>query len=119
MLFLLSVDILVISEYDTYADTNSFGASVHLVCVIILGVLFTLAPILTAFGLRKVGRKWYLFSLGTAFVWAPLSAVFFLTPTAWDGAYERFLSLIVISWVSAVSWLLVQAGWRSVEASLG
>lgn len=115
LLFLLAVDILIISEYDTYADTDSFGSTVHLVCVIVLGILFILAPWLTAFGLKRISHRHYLYSLATAGIWAAFSFVFFLIPTGWDGAYERFLSVIVIAWVTFASWLLLGQGMRRLQ----
>ena len=110
LLFLLAIDILVISERDTYADLSSFGSTLHLICVVILGVLFILAPWLTAFGLKRISRRYYIYSLATAGFWGVTSFVFFLIPTRWDGGYERFLSLIVIAWVASVSWLLLKQG---------
>ncbi|NJL84803.1 MAG: DUF998 domain-containing protein [Leptolyngbyaceae cyanobacterium SM1_1_3] len=110
ILLLLAVDILIISEYDQYADLSSFGSTVHFTCVCILGVLFTIAPALLSFKLHKVSRGWQLFSLWTAICWGVLSPIFFFTPNGWNGAYERFLSVIVIMWVAFISWLLVQKG---------
>lgn len=110
MLLLLAIDILAISEYDQYADLSSFGSTVHFTCVCILGVLFALAPALLSFSLHKVSRGWQLFSLWTAIIWAVLSPIFFFTPNGWNGLYERFLSLLVISWIALISWLLVQKG---------
>lgn len=115
LLLLLAVDILIISEYDTYADADSFGATVHLACVIVLGVLFILAPWLTAFGLKHISRNHYLYSLATAGIWGAFSFVFFLIPTGWDGAYERALSLIVIAWVALASWMLLNQGIRRLQ----
>ncbi|MGB3766749.1 MAG: DUF998 domain-containing protein [Phormidesmis sp.] len=117
LLLLLAVDILVISEYDTYADADSFGSTVHLACTVILGGLFILAPWLTAFGLKHIGRRYYLYSLATAGFWGAFSFVFFLIPTNWDGAYERFLSLIVIAWVMLASWLLVDQGRQMLRST--
>lgn len=110
MLLILAVDILIISEYDKYADRSSFGSTVHFTCVCVLGVLFTLAPALLSLSLHKVSRGWQLFSLWTAICWGVLSPIFFFIPNGWNGAYERFLSLIVILWVAFISWLLIQKG---------
>lgn len=110
ILLMLAVDILVISEYDKYADLDSFGSTVHFTCVCILGVLFTVSPMLLSFRLHKISRGWQLSSRWTAIVWAVLSPIFFFTPNGWNGLYERLLSLIVIVWVALISWLLVQIG---------
>ena len=111
-LLLLAIDVLLISEHDKYAGREGVGASIHIYCVYALGILFTLAPALLSSGLQKVGRGWQHFSRWAAICWAVLSPVFFFVPNGWDGAYERFISLIMITWVSLISWLLVQKGLR-------
>jgi hypothetical protein len=110
MLMLLAVDILVISEYDRYADQDSFGATVHLFCVIVLGILFTLAPIALATGFRRISYHLYRYSLGTAVAWAITSPIFFFIPNSWDGAYERFIALIMVAWISMISRVLFRYG---------
>lgn len=107
---IIALDILIISEYDRYADLSSFGSTVHYVCVCVLGVLFTLAPALLSFRLQMISRGWQLFSLWTAIAWGVLSPIFFFTPNGWNGAYERFIALIMVAWVALISWLLVQKG---------
>lgn len=110
LLFLLGIDIVLIAQHNKYAGREGVGASIHLQCVIAMAVLFTLTTILLASGLRKAGRNWYRYSMGTAIVWLVLSPIFFILPTHIDGAYERFIALIMISWVSAISWILIRHG---------
>ncbi len=110
LLLLLAIDILLISEHDKYAGREGVGAATHIYCVYALGLLFTLVPLLISFGLKKISRGWHLFSLWIAIAWAIVSPVFFFIPTNWDGAYERFVSLIMITWVALISWLLIQKG---------
>ncbi|MGB3299353.1 MAG: DUF998 domain-containing protein [Phormidesmis sp.] len=107
-MLLLAVDIALIAEHNKYANREGVGTAIHIYCVYALGALFTAAPLLMAAGLRKISHGWYLYSLGTAASWAVLSPLFFFTPTSWDGAYERFISLIMITWVALISWLLIQ-----------
>ena len=109
-LLLLAIDVLLISEHDKYAGREGVGASIHIYCVYALGILFTLTPALLSIGLQKIGHGWQRFSLWTAICWAVLSPVFFFVPNGWNGAYERFISLVMITWVSLISWLLVQKG---------
>lgn len=110
LLFVLAVDILMLSEFDQYANRDNFGSTVHLACVIILAAVFTLMPILTANGLSKVNRSWGYFNIITAFVWGIMSPVFFVVPNGWNGAYERLVSLIVIGWVARASMFLLHRG---------
>ena len=66
MLLLLAVDILLIAEHNQYAGREGVGASIHIYCVYVLGVLFTLAPFLISFGLSELKGSWSRYSLGTA-----------------------------------------------------
>lgn len=109
-LFVLAVDILVISEFDKYADADSFGSTVHFACVIVLAIVFTLMLLLTAGGLSRVSQGWRFFNLATAFIWAATAPFFFVVSNSWNGAYERALSLIVIVWVAKASKLVFDKG---------
>ena len=110
LLFLLGIDIVLIAEHNQYAGREGVGASIHIQCVYALALLFAAVTLLLASALRKVGRNWYRFSLGIAIFWIVLAPIFFFVPTNIDGAYERFISLITIAWVAAVSWLLIKKG---------
>lgn len=110
LLLLLGIDIVLIALHNQYAGREGVGASIHLQCVIAMAVLFTLTCILLASGLRKAGRNWYRYSMATAIFWLVLSPIFFIVPTKIDGAYERFIALIMLAWVAAISWLLVKHG---------
>ena len=94
MLGLLSIDVILITE--------------HIQCVSVLAVLFAAITLLLSFGLRRVGRNWHLYSLGTAIVWTILDLTYFFVPTNIDGAYERFIYPIAISWVAVMLWLLIR-----------
>lgn len=112
LLALLSIDVVLIAEHNQYAGREGVGAAIHIQCVYALGLLFALSTLLLAFGLRKVGRAWYRFSLGISIVWTVLGPTFFWVPNSWDGAFERFVALIMVTWFAAVSWLLLQRGRR-------
>ena len=118
LLFLLGIDIILIAQHNKYAGREGVGASIHLQCVIVMAILFTLTTILLASGLRKAGRNWYRYSMATAIFWMVLSPIFFIVPTQIDGAYERFIAIIMISWVAAVSWLLIRKGQGKLFAHL-
>ena len=110
LLVLLGIDVILIAEHNQYAGREGIGASIHIQCVYALAVLFAIMTLLLSFGLRRVGRNWYRYSMGTAIIWTVLAPIFFFVPTNIDGAYERFISLITISWVAAISWLLIKKG---------
>jgi hypothetical protein len=108
LLALLSIDVIFIAEHNQYAGREGVGTAIHLQLVYALGLLFALSTLLLAFGLRKISRDWYRFTLGTSIVWTVLGPVFFGVPTRWDGAYERFVALIMVAWIASMAWLLLQ-----------
>ena len=110
LLLLLGIDVILIAEHNQYAGREGVGANIHIQLVYALAVLFTALTLLLASGLRKVGRNWYRFSIGISLFWIVLAPIFFFVPTNIDGAYERFISLITIAWVAAMSWLLIRRG---------
>ncbi|MGF1495276.1 MAG: DUF998 domain-containing protein [Elainellaceae cyanobacterium] len=110
LLVLLGIDVILIAEHNQYANRAGVGASIHIQCVYALGLLFALSTLILAFGLRKLGRKWYRFSLGTSIFWTVMGPIFFFVPTSWDGAFERFVALIMVTWVATISWLLIRRG---------
>ena len=110
LLVLLGIDVILIAEHNQYAGREGVGASIHIQCVYALAILFAAVTLLFSFGLRRIHRNWYRYSMGTALVWIVLAPIFFFVPTNIDGAYERFISLITIAWVAAISWLLIKKG---------
>ncbi|NJL01033.1 MAG: DUF998 domain-containing protein [Spirulinaceae cyanobacterium SM2_1_0] len=113
LLGILGFDIFLIAEHNQYANrVDSDGAAIHLYCVYVLGILFALLTFLTASGLRKLGESWYRFGLWTSLIWTVAAPLFLITPTGWDGIYERGVALIMVTWVVGISWLLVQQGYQ-------
>ncbi|MGB3533803.1 MAG: DUF998 domain-containing protein [Microcoleaceae cyanobacterium] len=110
MLLLLGIDVFLIAEHNQYAGREGVGAAIHIYCVYAFYLLFGAAALLLSFRLKKISQNWFRFSLGTFVVWMILAPIFFPFPTRWDGAYERFLGLIVVAWIGAISWLLIQRG---------
>lgn len=111
---LLGIDVLVIAMVNQYAGTANRGADIHIGAVYALGVLFAFACLLVIPGLKKLPGSWYRFSLIVGVAWIIASPVFFAVPYAWEGAYERFLGLILVGWLASMSWLLLEwAGGRS------
>lgn len=107
----LGVIVILIAEHNQYAgQPENNGQAIHIYLVYAFGILFALSTILFSFGLRRVSERWYRFSLGMGIAWLVLAPIFFYVPTAWDGAYERFLGLLVFGWTVAISWLLTARG---------
>lgn len=116
LLGLLGIDVFFIAEYNEYANQTGIGSTIHLYLVCVLGIAFALLTFLMAPGLRKISLGWYRFTLWIMVLWIVLAPLFFLVPTSWDGAYERFIALIMVTWVAGVSWLLFKLGEKDVPA---
>ncbi len=108
LLALLGIDVIVIALYNQYAGGQSTGAQVHFFAVCALGILVGLIAFLLVSGLREIAPSWVRFSFWFGLAWVILAPLFSLVPTGWEGAYERFLGLLLISWIAALSWLLLQ-----------
>lgn len=119
LLVFLGIDVFLISEYNQYADASSVGSTIHLYLVSALGIAFALVAFFVAPGLRKISLKWYRFSLWISIVWTLSAPLFFVVPTAWDGAYERLVALIMVTWVTGLSWLLIKCGSGSFSKQSG
>lgn len=105
---LLGIDVLVIAMVNQYAGTANRGGDIHISAVYALGVLFAFACLLVVPGLKKLPASWYRFSLIIGVFWIIASPFFFLVPDGWEGAYERFLGLILVGWLLGMSWLLLK-----------
>lgn len=108
LLFLLGVDIIIIARHNAYGDGVPTGTEIHIYLVYFLGIAFAVITWLFAIGFRRISEFWSRLSIGIGIIWIVLAPLFFFAPTAWNGAYERFLGLIMIVWFSAVIWLLIR-----------
>jgi hypothetical protein len=100
---LLGIDVIVVAAFDEYAGTTNPGADVHSAAVYALGALFALACLLAVPGLKRLHGSLGRFSLVVGLAWIVLAPLFFLVPNAWDGAYERFLALILLGWLATMA----------------
>ena len=107
-LILLGIDVILIADHNQYVGRPRVGSNIHFFLVYVFAFLFTVLTVLIGFGLRRIGQKWYRYSLATSITWTVLAPIFFVIPTSIDGAYERFIALITIAWVTAISWLLIK-----------
>ena len=105
---LLGPDIGVIALFNEYAGTRNAGANVHLNAVYVLGVLVALAALLVVPALKmlddRLGRR----SLWFGIAWVVLAPIFFIVPDSWNGAYERALALMLLSWITGLATLAMK-----------
>lgn len=115
-LVLLGIDLGIIAGHNEYGDRDSGKFVIHMYAVYAFGVLFLLQAALLAPGLRDarfLSGAWEKAGYGVAVAWLVLSPLFFLVPTAWDGAYERLLGLITVGWIAALSLALIRSARRA------
>lgn len=109
-LIILGIDLILIADHNQYVGRPRVESNIHFCFVYVFAFLFTVVTLLIGFGLRRISQNWYRYSLGTSITWTILAPIFFVLPTSIDGAYERFIALITIAWVTAISWLLIRSG---------
>ena len=107
-LVLLAGDVVVVGAFNEYAGQGNRGADVHRWAVYGLYAAFSLGSASLVAGLHEAGRGWAVFGLVTFVAWAVLAPFLFVMPNGVDGAYERFLGLILLSWFVGVSALMIR-----------
>jgi hypothetical protein len=116
LMVVAALDVGLIAGHNEYGDRDNEKYVIHMQLVYVLGGLFAAIPTLAAGGLRRIGRRWQMISYATTVAWVALAPGFFLAANSWDGAYERFLGVIIVGWVAMLSWLMMRAGWGRVTA---
>ena len=110
LLIPLAITIFVIGARNEYGDGDPGGVEIHVYLVYVFGILFAIITTLLGYEFERISPFWKVFSLGIALAWIVLAPLFFFAPDNWDGAFERFVGLVMIAWVVAISWLLVRRG---------
>lgn len=110
LLALLSLDIIIIALFNQYAGKHNAGMQIHIYAVYALYVLVCLAAFLMIGGLREISPAWGKAALWFGLSWAVLAPLYLLTPSQWNGAYERFLGLLLVGGVAAACLVLMQRG---------
>lgn len=108
----LCLDIAMIALWNEYGDGNPGGLEIH---IYLVALLYPLVPMILWFGTSVLPAKHGEYSLiakATAILWLGLAPIFFLLPTSFDGAYERFLGLIIIGAVTIAAWRLYKSPTR-------
>ncbi|MFZ5965247.1 DUF998 domain-containing protein [Thalassococcus sp. BH17M4-6] len=109
-LALLALCVTIIAVRNEYGDGDNEGVVIHIYVVYAMGVLFTAVFALAGLvgqhlGLTRV--SWV-----CAALWGIGAPVFFLLPTAYDGAFERFLGVVTTVWVCCFGWQLIRSPGR-------
>lgn len=112
LLLAMAADVAVIAAHNEYGDRDSGRYVIHSYAVYLLAALFAATTAASAAPVGPAGKRWRRFGLGITAFWLVAGPPFFFIPTAWDGAYERGLALVVVGWTSALSALLIRAAGR-------
>lgn len=106
ILVLMSIDLVLIAEHNQYAGRP--GYNIHRELVYILTGLFLILNILISFDLKYLNsflKKFWFWIAGLWLIFAPLLP---LIPDAWDGAYERFICILLVIWPAVMSYQLLK-----------
>jgi hypothetical protein len=107
-LALLGCLVTIIAARDEYGDGDSDGMVVHIYLVYALGALFVAGPLLMRRGMTQAGRWAGRCALFVGGFWIVGAPIFFLLPTAYDGAWERLLGLVSMIWLLALATLFLR-----------
>lgn len=107
-LSLVGLDIFIIAQRNVYGDREPWGTEIHIYLVLALGILFGLATWFYGKGFKQLSPFWFRFTRVISVAWFILAPLFFLIPDRWNGAYERGLAVIMLTWLGAISWLLTK-----------
>jgi hypothetical protein len=108
-LALVAVCVALIAGYEAYATGN--GPQIHYKLVYVLGAAFPLAVLLTAGQFRHYSQPLGIALYAGGALWAAMAPFLFVVPTGWDGAYERLLAALMLSWFIAMGAMI----WRDPD----
>lgn len=111
-LMLLAVCVIIIGARNEYGDGDNEGIVIHSYIVYAMGALFVAAFVLAARIFRTNEVLFTKISWVCAGVWAFGAPVFFIMPTAYDGAWERGLGVVAVIWTSAFARVLLSIAAR-------
>ncbi len=91
LLIILAIVVTAVAAYEAYSTGD--GPVIHYKLVYILGAAFPLTVLLTAGQFYDIDKRlgWAMYIGGA--VWAIMGPFLFLTPTEYDGGYERLLAV--------------------------
>lgn len=108
VLVLIAVFVVIIGARNEYGDGDSEGIVIHIYIVYAMGAAFVICFVFAALLYGETAAWFSYVSWAAAVLWIVGAPVFFMMPTAYDGAWERGLGVISMLWTTAYAWLL----WR-------
>ena len=102
VLVLISGNLILIAEHNQYAGRS--GNSIHRELVYIFAALFLILNYLIVSDLKNLKHVLKKFSLWTGTLWLMFAPLLPFIPDAWEGAYERLVSSLIVIWLSVVSY---------------
>ncbi|WP_189426632.1 DUF998 domain-containing protein [Devosia pacifica] len=110
LLGVMSLVIVAIAGVNQDMRVTVPASNLHLGCVLALYAILVINSGLLVSQIARLNRicGWLIGGIGV--VWTVLAPIFFIVPTEWDGAYERFLAVLAIGWVSTISIVLIGYG---------
>lgn len=106
-LMLLAVCVIIIGARNEYGDGDNEGIVIHIYIVYAMAAFFVSAFILAALIFARADGWFSAISWVCAAAWVIGAPVFFMMPTAYDGAWERGLGVVSIIWTTAFAmWML-------------
>lgn len=97
-LMLIAICVIVIGARNEYGDGDNEGIVIHIYIVYAMGALFVATFSLAALVTRDMAPWFAKVSWAAAAFWSLGAPVFFMMPTAYDGAWERLLGLVSVLW---------------------
>ncbi|MEQ6248881.1 DUF998 domain-containing protein [Sulfitobacter sp. HNIBRBA3233] len=110
LLTVLALCVTVIGARNEYGDGDTDGVVVHIYIVYALGAAYIACFALAGRIFADINRPLSRLSWVCCALWAVGVPVFFMLPTAYDGAFERGLGLVSIVWTVATGAWLVRLG---------
>lgn len=99
LLVIMGIGIMVLAEFNDFAGTP--GTMVHIVLSVLIGILFLICTFLLGIAFKQINKNWYYTSIILGIVFLIACSGFLVISEAYEGAYERGVVLIVLTWFCA------------------
>jgi len=96
---LLGHIVFLIGARNEYGDRDADGVEIHMYLVYLLGALVAVLPWAMRPGLAQVRPGLARALVAISALWVVSAPVFLVMPTGYDGAYERYLGLLMVALV--------------------